>query len=296
MRQLSCWLLVGVLWSSHALAVEVGFGEQDISPDYKQRAVWIAGYGNNRRATDLHDPIMARAIVLKDGSEKIALASVDLVGLQYTETKKIRAALAGYRYVLVASTHNHEGPDVIGLWGPSEWISGVDPQYLDQVVARTVKAIEQAEKNLSPAIAVYGTAEDQAGLLRDSRLPQVVDPVMRVLKFVRVGSNETLGLLVNWNCHPEAVGSKNQALTADFPATTVAGAAPLVGVNVNVDPFTVAAVSGPPFVIELADLPAGEYTLHCRTVDDKGLAQPLPRPFQKSGHAAIENIALRVGT
>lgn len=43
-------------------------------------------------------------------------------------------------------------------------------------------------------------------------------------------------------------------------------------------------------------LPAGEYTLHCRTVDDKGQAQPLPRPFQKSGHAAIENVALRVGT
>ena len=42
-------------------------------------------------------------------------------------------------------------------------------------------------------------------------------------------------------------------------------------------------------------LPAGEYTLHCRTVDDQGHPQPMPRPFQKSGHAAIENIALRVG-
>lgn len=42
-------------------------------------------------------------------------------------------------------------------------------------------------------------------------------------------------------------------------------------------------------------LPAGEYTLYSRTVDDKGHAQPMPRPFQKSGHAAIENIGLRVG-
>jgi DMSO/TMAO reductase YedYZ molybdopterin-dependent catalytic subunit len=42
-------------------------------------------------------------------------------------------------------------------------------------------------------------------------------------------------------------------------------------------------------------VPAGDYTLHCRTVDDKGQAQPMPRPFQKSGHAAIENIAIRVG-
>lgn len=35
-------------------------------------------------------------------------------------------------------------------------------------------------------------------------------------------------------------------------------------------------------------LPAGEYTLRCRTIDENGNAQPMPRPFRKSGHAAIE--------
>ncbi len=37
-------------------------------------------------------------------------------------------------------------------------------------------------------------------------------------------------------------------------------------------------------------LPAGEYTLRCRTIDDKGHAQPLPRPFPKSGRNAIEEV------
>lgn len=41
-------------------------------------------------------------------------------------------------------------------------------------------------------------------------------------------------------------------------------------------------------------LPAGEYTLRCRAVDEKGIGQPLPRPFRKSGHAAIEQINLVV--
>lgn len=44
----------------------------------------------------------------------------------------------------------------------------------------------------------------------------------------------------------------------------------------------------------LPGLPAGEYTLRSRTVDEKGHAQPLPRPFQKSGHAAIEQVQIRV--
>ena len=41
--------------------------------------------------------------------------------------------------------------------------------------------------------------------------------------------------------------------------------------------------------------PAGSYTLRCRTIDDKGIAQPLPRPFRKSGHAAIEQVPVKIG-
>ncbi len=44
----------------------------------------------------------------------------------------------------------------------------------------------------------------------------------------------------------------------------------------------------------LPGLPEGEYTFRSRTVDDKGYGQPLPRPFRKSGHAAIEKVTIRV--
>ena len=35
-------------------------------------------------------------------------------------------------------------------------------------------------------------------------------------------------------------------------------------------------------------LPAGQYVLRCRTIDEQSHGQPMPRPFRKSGHAAIE--------
>ena len=44
----------------------------------------------------------------------------------------------------------------------------------------------------------------------------------------------------------------------------------------------------------LPGVAAGEYTLRCRTIDEKGIAQPLPRPFRKSGHAAIEEKTVMV--
>jgi len=41
-------------------------------------------------------------------------------------------------------------------------------------------------------------------------------------------------------------------------------------------------------------LPEGEHTLRSRTIDEKGHAQPMPRPFRKSGHAAIEQVNIQV--
>lgn len=44
----------------------------------------------------------------------------------------------------------------------------------------------------------------------------------------------------------------------------------------------------------LPGLPEGQYTLRSRTIDEKGHAQPMPRPFRKSGHAAIEQVSITV--
>lgn len=200
----------------------VGFAEADITPDVSSgKPVWIAGYGHGRKATGVHDPIMARSIVLKHGQDRIALVAVDLVGLQYPEVQRVRAKLNDYCYVLVASTHNHEGPDVIGIWGSTPFQRGVDEAYLDFVVDRIVQTVRAAEKKLVAARASYGTATDES-LLRDSREPQVKDGVVRILKFVSDTSGTNLGLVTQFSCHPESLSSRNTQLTADFPYATVA--------------------------------------------------------------------------
>ena len=97
-------------------ALDVGFGEVDITPKLGgKEKVWLAGYGTGREAAGVHDPLMARCVVLQDGGTRIALISVDLVGLQFPAVQQIRNQLPGFSYVLVSSTHNHEGPDVIGM-------------------------------------------------------------------------------------------------------------------------------------------------------------------------------------
>jgi hypothetical protein len=197
--------------------LRVGFAKADITPSLGEKPVWIAGYGNNRKATAIHDPLWARTCVIAaPPNTKIALVSVDLVGLQYHETLAIRQKLADFSYVLVSSTHNHEGPDVVGLWGPSRQQSGVDPDYLKLVVDRVVQSVRDAEANLKDSNATFGAADDES-IVRDVRLPLVKDGNLRALRFINPETQQTLGLIVQWNCHPEHLGSKNTLITADFP-------------------------------------------------------------------------------
>lgn len=216
-------LLAAAIAPASALAGElrVGFAEADITPrvDDPQRPVWLAGYGPGRQATGVHDPLFVRCTVIDDGQHKIAIACADLIGLQYPTVQAIRTELKGFSYVLVSSTHSHEGPDVIGIWGRHFTSRGVDDKYLQLVVEKTIAAIQAAEHALTPVKAAYGTAEDES-LLGDSRKPDVRDGVLRALKFTKPDGTR-VGVLVQWNCHPEALGSKNKLLTADFVDATV---------------------------------------------------------------------------
>ena len=48
------------------------------------------------------------------------------------------------------------------------------------------------------------------------------------------------------------------------------------------------------WAVLLKDLTPGKYDLRCRTIDAAGIAQPMPRPFPKSGHVTIQSLPLVV--
>ncbi|MBM3997095.1 MAG: hypothetical protein FJ303_23535 [Planctomycetes bacterium] len=213
-----------------AQALHVGFGETDVTPDPARSAVWLAGFGKGRKASKVHDPLMARAIVLAHGKQKIAIVSVDVVGLFNDVAQSVRKQLPGFTYVLVSSTHNHEGPDTMGLWGPNLVTSGIDPDYMKALEAGIVKAIRAADKSKQESVAVIGSAKAPE-LLHDGREPYVKHEELVALRFQtpsppaplpRGGEGiKTLGIVVQWNCHPETLSSKNTEISADYVGYTV---------------------------------------------------------------------------
>ncbi len=225
-----------------------GFGRRSISPAIRDRFVdadgnarcepkkgdsyvdgngngrfdpcWLAGFHNNRPATGVHDDIQAIALVLDDGRTRVAIAVLDAIGFMHDEVVEVRRRLPaewGVDHAIICATHCHEVPDLMGLWGPSPWRSGVDPDYMELVRSRTVEAIGEAVSRLEPARLRLVQVDDlREGLVADTRRPEVYDAGVRVMQFVRPADGSTIGTLVAWGNHPETAWSRNLEVTADF--------------------------------------------------------------------------------
>lgn len=207
---------------SQPRALQVGFGTTTINPDLSdpRRPVWVAGFHHNRAATALHDDLEAVACVIDDGKTRIGIVALDAIGFFHDDVVRVRQRCQNQLrldYLMVCSTHNHTTPDLLGLWGPSTYKSGVNPAYKEQVIASAAKAVEQAAQNLAPAtMRATNLAAPIQGLVTDTRKPEVYDPDIHLVVFSDPTNGTLLGSIVGWANHPETPWSGNTELTADF--------------------------------------------------------------------------------
>jgi len=215
MRALSLLALMMAVAAPSGAQLHAGAAARKITPQF-DRPVYLAGFGNNRAATGVHDDLWARCLALRAGGAPVVLCAVDLIGLFYEDVARIRAAVPGAQ-LIVAATHVHEGPDTMGQWGPKQTVSGLDESYNAFVVQETAAAAKEAISRLEPA-TLYPAAVtplDVARMYDDSRPPVVHDAEILSLVF-RGRSGRTIATLVNWNNHPEALGSRNTLITSDY--------------------------------------------------------------------------------
>lgn len=200
---------------------EKGDSYIDHNNNGKFDAFWLAGFSQNRPAAGIHDDIWARAVVWDDGRLRIALVVIDAIGFFHDDVVTIRKKIAetdlDIDHVIISSTHVHEVPDLMGLWGPAFYKSGVNQDYLELVQNQTIAAIRQAVHRARPAYIklakIDSTAQDLVG---DTRPPIVLDNSIHLMQFCDVKTDSVFGIFMNWGNHPETVGSDNLMITADF--------------------------------------------------------------------------------
>ena len=204
-------------------SLQVGFAREKINPDLSNpdKKVWLAGFKQGRAATLIHDDLMAIGCVIDDGKTRLGIVALDAIGFFHDDVVRVRqrlAAEAKLDYTIICSTHNHNTPDLLGLWGPNYLKTGVNAEYLDQVVNAAAKVLNDAARALQPAaVAFKEIPTPPDGLVHDSRKPIVFDPDIRFMHFRNLTNDATIGMIVGWADHPETVWSRNTEVTADFP-------------------------------------------------------------------------------
>ncbi|MCY1059843.1 hypothetical protein [Nannocystis sp. SCPEA4] len=212
-------------------APDMGEGDGELQPLY------MAGFGHNRPALGVRDAtqglvgegdgLWARAIGLRQGESTLAIVAIDTVGYFNNDVQVVRDMLADegveVDYLIVHATHNHEGPDTMGLWGVDLFTSGYDPGYRQQVRETIVAAVKGAFADIREVGSMrvgevdVSTYHDNgmANVLRDSRDPWVADETMSAAHLVDT-EGVPIATLINYGCHPETLANDNLLVTSDF--------------------------------------------------------------------------------
>ncbi len=193
----------------------VGAAKVVITPE---QPVWLAGYSRDGLSEGVHDDVWARALAIGNGEKTVLILTVDLIGLFLTDVNDVRDALATVElprdHIIITSTHNHSGPDMLGLWHGDRGKSGVDFVYLEHAKALLVAAGTEALMKRQPAQLTVSRVNVQ-GISMNHRDTDLVDRETVTLRASGT-FDRTIATLTNFACHPEVLNGENKQVTSDM--------------------------------------------------------------------------------
>jgi hypothetical protein len=244
---LAAAILFIICGSASQAAIKGGCARVDITP---RASVWLSGYGSRNKPSDgIVDKLYARALVLDDGQNKIAIVSADLLWVPLKITAEIRREVKEKigipeKNVLICATHTHFGPKIDRItknW-PDTPASEIDKSYVQTLKKKIADSILAANKNMRqvklgavkgeiPEI-VYNrrTRKTDGAVAMTFRLPPAdpnlifgpIDPELCILRVEDMSGALTCAI-VNYACHP-VCGTPNRekfySISADYPGYT----------------------------------------------------------------------------
>lgn len=218
--------------SSNA-ATQVGFSVKDITPTGSLSGICLGGYGSCtcRQATGVNDRIYARAMVISNTTTNttVAIVVLDAIGTSNRVVKSIIAkvnspsAVIPDTNIIVAATHSHSTPDLVGLWGK------VTSTYKTFVTDQAAAAVKEAfnsrvAANLYVSNGTYSEANNRRGW-------NGTDKDLVVLDARNASTGLRIGTLINFAAHPVIFGSGNTLISRDWVGYMVDRAEVTLGVN-----------------------------------------------------------------
>ncbi|HVN30205.1 MAG TPA: neutral/alkaline non-lysosomal ceramidase N-terminal domain-containing protein [Candidatus Binataceae bacterium] len=196
----------------------------------------MAGYGRRvGRASGVHDDLAAQAVVISDGTGKIAIVSVDLLAIGIRIADQIREAVAAKSdiaadAIMICATHTHSAPLFNIFATPSAETKAGDDRDLDWERAlpdKIVRVVLEANRRLEPASIRVASARFTLGTNR--RLRRADGSIQNAPNYAGVADSEALALgvysddaapiaiLFNYPCHGVVLCEDNLLYSRDWP-------------------------------------------------------------------------------
>jgi Neutral/alkaline non-lysosomal ceramidase, N-terminal len=165
----------------------------------------------------VHDPIFARALVLSEGAETVAIVTLDLpeVGDMTPLRQRVERELGiHFNNIMIAATHDHSAPRV-GKVSPGALAQNGGPEsdrYGDMVFDRVVGALKTAKAAAQPARFGLAKGDANVNVNRDQYTPGKgwglgydpdgpSDKTVWVLKFEALGGGKPIAVLFDYAVH-----------------------------------------------------------------------------------------------
>ncbi len=186
-----------------------GLGQVDHFPDN------IKGFvGRKKPGTGAHDPLWAKALVLDNGEERVAIVAIDTLVVTKTFTDSVRAE-ANRRWqippqnLLINTTHTHSAPDVFGLHSPRS--EALENQLYEGVLG----ALGAACAGMVEASIGIGRGRAGDVVINRRDLSAETDQEVAVLR-VDGPDGKPIAVVAKITCHPVVMDYANLLYSADL--------------------------------------------------------------------------------
>lgn len=185
----------------------LGFSRVDITPLYNVQTVGFNREDNLSRGV-LHK-LLAQISVWRSDEEKACLVAIDHIGFMYEDSNTLRDMI-GERLciprekVMLCFSHTHSSPNI-----------SLEPEYFRFLCEQVLSGVNEAEKNMIPVKAAWGTTEADIGVNRRNS-GGVLDRRINILKVADAETGKPCLLILRLTAHANVLYEDNYLISSDF--------------------------------------------------------------------------------
>lgn len=233
-RQLFVLVLLMLFAGSSAeraeAALRAGAARKSIVPPFPTH---MGGFNDRLKSFEgVHDELFARALVLDNGTTKLAIVGSDLMAIDAELVRLARERITretgiSATHILICCTHNHSAPSYYQKTEIGE--DDAEPSLKKFLAKQFAEVAIEAFQALVPARAGFGAGKLEGATRNRQQKNDLIDSQVGVFRVEELEGRKTIATLFNFTGHPVIIGSTNLQLSGEYPGAASRAVENLLG-------------------------------------------------------------------